>query len=97
MATQKRISDYVSNSAFEVPSSAIVIVDSNDEKEDVIKDSEILRDISDSQPGSSHKTDEHENPTDGNTSEHASDQSNYSSDEEGIDEDLNTQVNVLCL
>ena len=53
MATQKMISDYVLKPAFEVASSAIIIIDSSDgidEEENVIEDSEILRDISDSQP-----------------------------------------------
>ena len=53
MATQKKISDYVLKLAFEVASSAIIIIDSSDgidEEENVIEGSEILRDISDSQP-----------------------------------------------
>ena len=99
MATQKKISDYVLKPAFEVASSAIIIIDSSDEideEENVIEDSEILRDISDSQPAGSH-----ENEHTDNESEHATDQSNYSSDEEcvdsNVDEDVNTQVNVsLC-
>ena len=99
MATQKKISDYVLKPAFEVASSAIIIFDSSDgidEEENVIEDSEILRDISDSQPAGSH-----ENEHTDNESEHATDQSNYSSDEEcvdsNVDEDVNTQVNVsLC-
>ena len=100
MATQKKISDYVLKPAFEVASSAIIIIidssDGIDEEENVIEDSEILRDISDSQPAGSH-----ENEHTDNESEHATDQSNYSSDEEcvdsNVDEDVNTQVNVsLC-
>ena len=83
---------------FEVASSAIIIIDSSDgidEEEYIIEDSEIT-DISDSQPAGSH-----ENEYTDNESEHATDQSNYSSDEECVDsnvyEDVNTQVNVsLC-
>ena len=58
MATQKKISDYVLKPAFEVASSAIIIIDSSDgidEEENVIEDSEILRDILDSQPAGSHE------------------------------------------
>ena len=91
MATQKKISDYVLKPSFEVASSAIIIIinssDGIDEEENVIEDSEILRDISDSQPAGSH-----ENEHTDNESEHATDQSNYSSDEECVDSIMWTRM-----
>ena len=50
MVIQKWIDDYVSKPAFEVASSVILIDSSENDEEDVIEDSEILRDFSASQP-----------------------------------------------
>ena len=105
MATQKRIDNYVSKRvskpAFEVASSVILIDSSENDEEDVIEYSEIVRDISASQPqaAGSHKIE----LTDNATSEHNTDQRNCSSDERGdeecvdsnVEEDMNTQVNLF--
>ena len=104
MATQKRIDDYVSKPALKVVSSVILIDSSENDEEDIIEYSEIVRDVSASQPqaASSHEIE----LTDNATSEHDTDQSNCSSDERGdeecvdsnVEEDMNTQVNLpVCL
>ena len=81
MATQKRIDNYVSKQvskpAFEVASSVILIDSSENDEEDVIEYSEIVRDVSASQSACSHEIE----LTDNATSEHDTDQSNCSSDE----------------
>ena len=79
----------------------ILIDSSENDEEDVIEYSEIIRDVSASQPqaASSHEIE----LTDNATSEHDTDQSNCSSDERGdeecvdsnVEEDMNTQVNLF--
>ena len=97
MASQKRISDYFSTSVskptFERVSNAIYLVDSSDGIDEEEDATEILRDVSNSQPASSRKNEHIDN-----MSEDATDQSSWSSDRESIhsnvDEDVSTQVNV---
>ena len=97
MASRKKISDYFSTSvskpAFEGASNTIDLIDSSDgiyEEEDA---TEILRDIVDSEPASSH-----ENERINYMSEDATNQSNCSSDGESVesnaDEDVSNQVKV---
>ena len=78
---------------FEVASNAIVLIDSSDWIHEEENATEILRDISESQPASSHKN-EHIN----NVNEDATDQNNCSSDGEcidsNVDKDMSTQVNM---
>ena len=97
MASRKKISDYfstnVSKPAFEGASNTIDLIDSSDGIDEEEDATEILRDIVDSQPASSH-----ENERIDYMSEDATDQSNCSSDGESVesnaDEDVSNQVNV---
>ena len=74
MASQKKISDYVTvlKPAFE----DAIVIDSSDEEEDFIEDTETLQTILDCQPASSHENGPHID----NVSECATDQSNCGSD-----------------
>ena len=57
MVSQKKISNYVTvlKPTFE----DVIVIDSRDEEEDFIEDTETLQTISDCQPASSHKNEPH--------------------------------------